>query len=57
MLTLSIEVDETVENYLRSKDIDTISYLGKLIQQDMLSSAGKTPRLSEAQQYNSSHVQ
>jgi len=36
MLTLSIEVDETVENYLRSKDIDTISYLAKLIQQDML---------------------
>lgn len=36
MLTLSIDVDETVENYLRSKDIDTISYLWKLIQEDML---------------------
>lgn len=57
MLTLSIEVDETVENYLRSKDIDTISYLGKLIQQDMLSNAKKTPSLSEAQQYISFHGQ
>lgn len=37
MLTLSIDVDETVENYLRSKDMDTISYLWKLIQEDMLS--------------------
>lgn len=36
MTTLSVEVDEAVENYLRRKDIDTISYLADLIKKDMI---------------------
>jgi len=36
MVTLSVDVDEAVENYLRRKDIDTISYLANLIKKDMI---------------------
>ena len=36
MTTISIEVDETVENFLKRKDIPYNAYLWRLIQQDML---------------------
>ena len=36
MATISIEVDEAVENFLKRKDIPYNAYLWRLIQQDML---------------------
>lgn len=36
MTTISIEVDETVENFLKKKNTSYETYLSKLIQQDML---------------------
>lgn len=36
MTTISIEVDETIENFLKKKDTPYDAYLSKLIEQDML---------------------
>ncbi len=36
MTTISIKVDETVENFLKKKNTSYETYLSKLIQQDML---------------------
>jgi len=53
MTTISVDIDEKVEDFIRRKDIPLHSYLWKLIQEDMLLEGIGSSKTSLFRQMNS----